>query len=779
VQFRISSTFTDSLARLTGDEQKSVKTTAFDLQVDPVNPGMQYHRIQRCKDPNFWSIRAGRDIRVIVHKTDASLLLCYVDHHDAAYDWAERRRIERHPRTGAAQLVEVRETVREIEIPKYVEQEVAATPKPALLSRVSADDLLGYGVPEQWVDDVLAVNEDTLFELVDRLPREAAEAVLDLAIGSTPPKPIHTSEDADPFAHPDAISRFRIMSDVESLRRALDAPWDKWAVFLHPSQEAIVEKSFKGPARVCGSAGTGKTIVALHRAVGLARRHDQARVLMTTFSDSLAANLRRRLRCLVDGDDSRAGRIEVKTLSQVAIDLLGREPQFLPDDTIEEWLGEIGRDIKRPMWFLMSEWTGVIDAWQIHSWNDYRDVPRLGRRTRLGEPQRRELWAVFEQVLARLEQTGLLTEAMLLGKVAKHLASGEAKSRYAFVVVDEAQDISVSELRFVAALTNVTRHESSGVASSATVVATACSLGREPQENESNDSESLEGAIAERGRSSAASPSGLPIRTEHESWGSRPRLNAAVPTGTKKAKESLADASGYESGRLFFAGDLGQRIFHAPFSWKSLGVDVRGRSQTQKINYRTSHQIRSQADRLLPGSISDVDGNAETRGGTISVLNGPKPSVTVCDTYENEIACVAGWIQSRLGEGVSAGEVCVVVRAPEQIERATQAASQAGVEAIILSSEAEPDSQRASIATMHETKGLEFRVVVVMACDDDILPLQSRIESATDTSELEEVYNTERYLLYVACTRARDHLLITAVDPASEFLDDFDGAAGQ
>lgn len=307
MQFRISDTFTNSLTRLTGDEQKAVKTTAFDLQIDPINPGMQFHRIHRCKDPNFWSIRAGRDIRAIVHKTDASLLLCYVGHHDAAYAWAERRRIERHPRTGAAQLVEVRETVREIEIPKYVEQEVAAPAKPALLTQVSSDDLLGYGVPEQWIDDVLAVNEDTLFELADRLPREAAEAVLDLATGVTPPKPVHTSEDVDPFSHPDAISRFRIMSDVESLRRALDAPWGKWAVFLHPSQEAIVEKSFKGPARVCGSAGTGKTIVALHRAVGLARRNDQARVLLTTFSNSLAANLRRRLRCLVDGDESLAG----------------------------------------------------------------------------------------------------------------------------------------------------------------------------------------------------------------------------------------------------------------------------------------------------------------------------------------------------------------------------------------------------------------------------------------------------------------------------------------
>ncbi|QDV45803.1 Putative ATP-dependent DNA helicase YjcD [Stieleria neptunia] len=682
MEFRISDTFTDSLTRLTGDEQKSVKTTAFDLQIDPVNPGMQFHRIHRCKDPNFWSVRAGRDIRVIVHKTDASLLLCYVGHHDAAYAWAERRRIERHPRTGAAQLVEVRETVREIEIPKYVEQEVPAPTKTALLRRVSADDLLGYGVPPEWIDDVLAVNEDTLFDVADRLPREAAEAVLDLATGETPPKPVHASEDADPFAHPDAISRFRVMADVEQLRRALDAPWDKWAVFLHPSQESIVSRTFKGPARVCGSAGTGKTIVALHRAAHVARQNSKARVLLTTFSDSLAANLRRRLKCLV-GEDEPSNRIVVKTLPQVARELLGYEPAMASEATVEELIGEAGRDVDRPMRFLMGEWATVVDGWQVHTWDEYRDVPRLGRRTRLGEPQRKELWTAFEKVLERLSQLGQLTEPMLLGDVTDKLASGSAESPYDFVIVDEAQDISVSELRFVAALTS------------------------------------------------------------------------AQPAG------------------LFFAGDLGQRIFQAPFSWKSLGVDIRGRSQTLKINYRTSHQIRTQADRLLPNSIADVDGNAENRGGTISVFNGPKPSVTVCDCGDDEIATVAAWITGRQSEGVARGDICLIVRSSDQTSRASSAAAKAGLDSVILDSESEPDPTKASIATMHEAKGLEFRAVIVMACDDEVLPLQERIESAADTSELEEVYNTERHLLYVACTRARDHLLITAVDPASEFLDDF------
>src|SRR5258707_2801104 len=151
MEFRIADTFTDSLAKLTGDEQKAVKTTAFDLQLNPANPGMSFHKLDKAKDKNFWSVRVNNDIRLIVHRSDASLLLCYVDHHDKAYDWAERRKLETHPKTGAAQLVEIRETLKEIVVPFYVQVESAPTPKAAverkpLFAGMSDGELLGYGV---------------------------------------------------------------------------------------------------------------------------------------------------------------------------------------------------------------------------------------------------------------------------------------------------------------------------------------------------------------------------------------------------------------------------------------------------------------------------------------------------------------------------------------------------------------------------------------------------------------------------------------------------------
>ena len=234
----------------------------------------------------------------------------------------------------------------------------------------------------------------------------------------------------------------------------------------------------------------------------------------------------------------------------------------------------------------------------------------------------------------------------------------------------------------------------------------------------------------------------------------------------------LAALGASRRNSLFFAGDLGQRIFQQPFSWKALGVDVRGRSSTLRINYRTSHQIRMQADRLLGPDLSDVDGNTEDRRGTISTFNGPPPDIQVLDTQAMEIQAVADWLVARKNEGNVPHEIGVFVRSAAELTRARSAVEAARLPFKVLDDRVETTSGKASISTMHLAKGLEFRTVVVMACDDEVIPLQARIETVSDDSDLEEVYNTERHLLYVACTRARDHLLVTGVEPASEYLDD-------
>jgi hypothetical protein len=685
VDFLIADTFTESLARLTGDEQKAVKTTAFDFQMNPVNPGMALHRIDNAKDKNFWSARVSRDIRVIVHKTQASFLLCYVDHHDAAYAWSERRRLETHPKTGAAQLVEIRERVQEIIIPTYVEAPPQVQEKAKPFANLSDEVLLSYGIPTEWLDDVRDADDDIMLTLSEHLPAEAAEALLEIATGGKPKA--RGAATVAPFEHPDAQRRFRVINDVEELARALEFPWDKWTIFLHPAQQELIEKDYAGPARVAGSAGTGKTIVALHRATYLARTNPDARVLLATFSDTLANALRVRLRRLISNEPRLGERIDVHSIDAIGIRLyqsrFGNAKLASPTD-IAESLREAASEIpdhKFHQRFLVTEWEQIVDAWQLDSLDAYRNVSRLGRKTTIPKKQQAILWSIFERLRQKLTARGLITPSALFTKLAATIAKEKA-SPFDFGIVDEAQDLTVAHLRFFAAL-----------------------------------------------------------------GGNRPNC-------------------------LFFAGDLGQRIFQQPFSWLELGVDIRGRSQNLTVNYRTSHQIRTQSDRLLGTEVSDLDGNLQDRSGTVSVFNGPVPAIQVFKAEQEELDAVSQWISDRAKEGVVSHEFGVFVRSAAQLPRARAAVEKAGIPFKILDDNVEATSNYASISTMHLAKGLEFRAVVVMACDDEVIPLQERIETVGDDADLQEVYDTERHLLYVACTRARDFLLVTAVEPASEFLDD-------
>ncbi|MBI3130540.1 MAG: DEAD/DEAH box helicase [Acidobacteria bacterium] len=690
MDFRIADTFTDSLARLTGEEQKAVKTTAFDLQMNPANPGMSFHKLDKAKDKNFWSVRVSSDIRVIVHRTDSSLLLCFVDHHDKAYQWAERRKLEVHPKTGAAQLVVIREAVQESPTPSSKRVVPPTAVQPPLFASIAPEELLSYGVPLEWVEEVRQVDEDSLLSLADNLPAEAAEALLELATGGKPKAAQTAAPSADPFEHPDSLRRFRMMNDAEELARALEFPWEKWTIFLHPDQRSMVEANYSGPARVSGSAGTGKTIVALHRAAFLARTHQASRILLTTFSETLARALHAKIRRLISNEPKLGERLEVHALNAIGERLyeahFGR-PRLAGPDRIQAALREAmgdGAGGRFSLHFLVTEWTEVVDAWQLESWEAYRDVKRLGRKTRLSESQRMQLWSVFDAVRTKLANDGLLTHAGLFRKLEEPL-SKRNQPPFDYVVVDECQDVGIPQLRFLAAL------------------------------------------------------------------------------------------AGVRQDGLFFTGDLGQRIFQQPFSWKALGVEVRGRSRTLHVNYRTSHQIRTQADKLLGPELADVDGNSESRMGTVSVFNGPAPILQTLATPEAEAQSVGDWLAELLQKGLQPHEMGIFVRSEAQLDRARAASKRGGIPFKILDDRVETTHGHLSISTMHLAKGLEFRAVAVMACDDEVIPLMERIEAVADDSDLEDVYNTERHLLYVACTRARDYLMVTSGSPESEFLGDLGG----
>ena len=683
MDFRIADTFTNSLLKLTNEEQKLVKTTAFELQLDPSGNGNSFHKLDRAKDSNFWSVRVNADLRIIVHRLSGSLMLCYAGHHEDAYDWASRRKLTVHPQTGAAQIIEVKEVVQEIVI--HQERQEAQP----LFVHVTNEHLLRYGVPEEWLTAVKAVtSEDGLFQIIGHLPQEASEALIELAAGNMPPFPVK-EEIANSFEHPDAQRRFRLINNQEELEQAFAAPWEKWIVFLHPEQRKLVEKKYNGPARVAGSAGTGKTVVALHRAVFLAKQNPEARVLLTTFSIPLANALKVRLNWLLTSSPKLAESIEVTTIGGFAKRLYryqhqGVPPQIATDGQLRSFVSSASKEIdghKFPDTFLLAEWKEIVDARQITTLDEYIAAPRLGRKSRLTEVLKEKAWQIFEKVNEKLNDAHLLTMAGVYAAVENQLRS-QSKMPYDYIIADEAQDISVPELKLLAV------------------------LGRQ------------------------------------------------------------------QTDSLFFAGDNGQRIFQSPFSWKQLGINIQGRSSTLRINYRTSQQIRKQADRLLPNEISDADGNTENRKRIISVFHGPNPQIILFDSPDEEIAHVAETIQEWRQSRIPANQIGIFVRSANEIDRAAQAVQQANEQYEILDDDMQPADDVIAIGTMHRAKGLEYRTVIVMACDEDVLPSLERLQTAGEKSDQDEIYNTERYLLYVAATRAREQLLITAVEPGSEFLED-------
>ncbi len=696
MEFRIANTFLTSLNKLSIQEQKIIKTKVFDLQTNLSSNSSQFHRIERIKNDKLWSLRVNNNIRIIVYKNQSCILLCYVNHHDNAYEWARKRRIENHPVTGATQIVEIRELIEDVTIQSnkesYVKSKVSL---PVLFKNLKKDDLLSIGVPKDWLDDVLNANEETFFNIADYLPQEAAEILLNVAsddisfsqavqkskiqnINNIQPKSIG-------LEHPDSQRRFRIIQNNEELSLALDFPWEQWTIFLHPAQHKYAYKTTSGPTRISGSAGTGKTVVAIHRALALHQKYPNNKILLTTFSKILAYTMKIKFSNLVGKNSSALQKVEIRHLKGVASDqlkILGVHPNIMSELELQNFIKKAIKKLNITSFnigFLISEWHNIVDAWQLKSWQAYKDVKRLGRNTRIGGSQREKLWNIFDEIWKTISIEKLTTWSSVFYTLS---TNSIISSKYQNIIIDESQDISVSELKFVSELT------------------------------------------------------------------------AKKPDG------------------LFFTGDLGQRIFLQPFSWKSLGIDIRGRSHVLKINYRTSHQIRQQADLLLPKEISDLDENKVSRKGTVSLFNSLPPQILLLNNYKEENTIISYWISEQINKGISPHEIGLFVRDESVLYRAKSAILESGKKAFKITDKFEKNNTSVFYGTMHFAKGLEFKSVAVMACDDSIIPQQSRLERITDSSDLGEVYETERQLLYVACTRARENLIVTGIYPGSEFLED-------
>ncbi len=677
----IADTLTASIGKLQVAEQGAAKQSVFDFQVNPAHPGLQFHRLERTKDRNFWSVRVNQDLRMIVHKAADTAVLCYVAHHDPAYKWAESRKLETHPQTGAAQFVVIDERVETVvrRVVRDVEEDLP------VFSKHPEDYLSALGVPAGLMAAVKAVTKAHLDDLITLLPEEAAERLLELADGRAVPIPGAVAV-SDPFMHPDAQRRFKVVDSADELRLALSAGWDKWAVFLHPSQRAAVEKTYSGPAKVSGTAGTGKTVVALQRAARLLRSSPKARVLLTTFSTTLASRLEQQMDLLVPKESEERKRLVIVNLHKLARDIwveINRRNLKIVDDKslvrhIEQALRSAG-DANLSAPFIKAEWSAIVDPLHVDTWDKYKAASRAGRGTPLGAKQKKAIWAVIEKLLASLGAAGLLTWDGVCQEVMSYLKR-QSSSKFDHVVADEVQDFGYADLAL---------------------------------------------------------------------------LRALAPDGKDD---------------LFLCGDPGQRIYKLRTSWAAAGINVRGRSTRLKVNYRTTGQIRRFADGLLTMPLEDGDGEKDARDA-VSLLSGLEPELLGFASSDEEIDGVAHWLGTVVNEdGYKPRDIGIFGRTEAIVERAQQALKEAGIPCANLKDEDVLAEASAHVGTMHRAKGLEFKVVVVMGCEQGQLPLPAALGGLEDAADVEAANQQERSLLYVSLTRARERTAISFAGVPSVFL---------
>lgn len=467
--------FLDAFARLPRAQQKKVSQFMRKFRSDPTSSAINYEKISTFRDPNMRTVRIDQQYRAVLLKPEQGnvYVLLWVDNHDEAMAWAENKQVVIHPETGSLQVLVAEPAGAAVPTPM---RPPAASTSPPLFGQWSDSELMSVGVPSQALPQIRTITAEAELEpLAASLPTEAYEALFFLGSGEPleavrlslaveKPAVVDTQNFEAALAAPSSQRHFAVVTDDQELEAILDAPLDKWRVFLHPSQRKIVTASFNGPARVLGGAGTGKTVVAMHRAKHLATQvfaSDEDRILFTTFTINLARDIHEQLQKLIPPAAMR--RVEVINLDQWVSDFLRSQGY---DYKIEYWdmagspleklwdgsLGDRPEQLKLPRRFFREEWDFVVQPAGCVSFESYRDAPRVGRGRRLSRQQRKEIWPVFEEYRNRLEAKRLREPVDAMRDAAELLTKLKGRTRYRAVVVDEAQDMSTVAFQVLRAL---------------------------------------------------------------------------------------------------------------------------------------------------------------------------------------------------------------------------------------------------------------------------------------------------------------------------------------
>lgn len=481
IQVAIADTLFKSMQSLPANAQKPVYEFITKFRNNPRSPGIHYETIRNAREPNYRSVRITRDYRGIVLQPEQGniYMLLWVDKHDDAYAWAERTRCTIHPATGSLQIYESQiihedtddTTLTDVETAQHYEKDA-----PPLFD-VSANDLFLLGVPKEVIGRIQKlIRVEQLVELRDELPIEAYEALTFLAEGEPLDEivsiygvkhedaKVDTTDYATALQRPVTQRRFHIYTEDEELRRMLNKPLDEWRVYLHQDQRKYATWDVNGPIRILGGAGTGKTVVAMHRANWLVSdylKESDERVLFTTFTANLASDIEANLRSICTPE--ALARIDVLNLNAWVSRLVrthgfDRRIVYDNDPAYEEAWETAEMNIPSGITpelskeFYRDEWNQVVLPQNIRDQRAYGRAKRAGRGVALNRQTRHAIWPVFETLRAELARRHVAPFEDAVFEAIRILEDGGKGPNYRAVVVDEAQDFGQPEMQLLRAM---------------------------------------------------------------------------------------------------------------------------------------------------------------------------------------------------------------------------------------------------------------------------------------------------------------------------------------
>ncbi len=687
LKIAMSDDFLKSFAAVPRSQQLAVLNFVAKFRQNPMATGINYERIRDAADPNMRSVRINDNMRGIVLKPDVGNVYCllWVDQHDDAYHWARRHRVAIHPDVGSIQIYAVQEEA----AAAFVQPEVIGTA--GLFDTLKDREIRRLGVPDEHLAAVRAVtSEEELDALEATLPDEAFEALYLFAAGEpfdkivneqSAPATVDQSDFGAALERDSTRRHFVVLTDDSDLEALLAAPLERWRVFLHPSQRKLVERDWNGPVKVTGGAGTGKTVVAMHRAARLARQYAQMPgrpVLFTTFTKTLAEDIRQHLELLCTPQELE--KIQVVNLDQWASGLLRRfgYPHGLlysETDRRRFWqaaMAAMPASVDLSAQFMRAEYERVVLPQGCETAENYMRASRVGRGGQLGRAIRKALWPVFAEYRAQLQAANVREPEEAFREACQLLRTEKPALGIRAMVIDEAQDISSAAFELIRA------------------------------------------AVAE---------------AEND---------------------------------LFIVGDAHQRIYRHKVVLSRTGIEVRGRSRSLKVNYRTTDEIRQWACAQLEGcAVDDLDGNADSLRGYRSLTHGDAPDIIGSMSQQDDVTHIQTILKQLQDDGMELRQVCISARTNDDVDGIARALQLSGVACLKLENSTADDSAAPGVrlATMHRIKGLEFSVVILAAYKgaENYADQFSRDEDAGVTEDTEL---SERCLLHVAATRAKRNLFV-------------------